>query len=326
MRVLVTGGAGFVGRRLCGALLGCGAEVVCVDPVLPGTGGLPPEQWPLFDPRDWRNFSFVAEDCRSFFARCAEPFELVFHLAALVGGRTVIEEQPLAVAEDLAVDAMYWRWAQAVRPGKTVYFSSSAAYPVRLQRPVGYRLLREDDISFADRLGMPDLTYGWAKLTGEYLARLAYERHGLRSVVYRPFSGFGEDQDLAYPVPAIVRRVLELRGRELTVWGSGRQMRDFIHIDDCVRGVLATMDLIDDASAVNLSTGRLTSFAELAGLILARAGRSAQVVAQSGRPEGVFARGGDTALQAELGFVPRISLAAGLDRMLGHLDPYRAAA
>ena len=55
---------------------------------------------------------------------------------------------------------------------------------------------------------MPDLTYGWAKLTHEYCALLAYEKHGIQSVSYRPFSGYGGDQDDSYPFPSICKRVL----------------------------------------------------------------------------------------------------------------------
>lgn len=326
MRALVSGGAGFVGRRVCGALLARGDEVICVDPIVPRTGGLEPSRWPLFDPRDYERFTFLAEDCRTYFARTQEPFDVVFHLAAMVGGRLMIDYEPLAVAEDLAVDAMYWRWAEAAKPGKTVYFSSSAAYPVHLQRPEGYRLLKEDDIDFAVTLGMPDMTYGWAKLTGEYLGRLAYERYGMKSVVYRPFSGFGEDQDLTYPFPAITKRILELNGPTISVWGSGRQMRDFVHIDDCVRCVLETMDRVDNGSAINISSGRLTSFVDLAQLILDRVGKPATITTQSDKPEGVFARGGDTSLQESFGFTPRIGLADGIDRMVGHLDRLRLAA
>ena len=208
---------------------------------------------------------------------------------------------------------------ELAKPAKTVYFSSSAAYPIGLQRADGYRLLREDDIDFGDSLGMPDMTYGWAKLTGEYLGRLAHSRYGLRSVVYRPFSGYGEDQDLTYPFPALTKRILELDGPTVTVWGSGRQMRDFVHIDDCVRCVLETMDRIDDGSALNISSGELTSFTQLAELMLQRIGKQARVTNLSDMPEGVFARGGDTTLQHGLGFAPRIPLAEGIDRVAAAL-------
>jgi nucleoside-diphosphate-sugar epimerase len=321
VRALVTGGAGFVGRHLCEALLKRGWEVVCVDPIVPRTGGLDPRVWPFILPLDFGSFTYVNQDCRQYFKEYpGEKFDYAFHLAAMVGGRLMIDHEPLAVAEDLAIDAMYWRWAETAKPTKTVTFSSSAAYPISLQRAEGYRLLKENDIDFNDNLGMPDMSYGWAKLTSEYVGRLAYTKYGLESVAYRPFSGYGEDQDMTYPFPSITKRIVDLTTDEIVVWGSGRQMRDFVHIEDCIRCVLGTMDKISDGSAINISSGEFTSFRALAELILSRVGKQARVVTQSDKPEGVFARGGDRETQIRLGFAPIVELGQGVDRVARFLS------
>jgi nucleoside-diphosphate-sugar epimerase len=318
-KILVTGGAGFVGRHVVRRLLEASDEVHAVDCVAKDTGGIEPARgWPLFEPRDFRNFHFYKEDCRTWFARVTDSdFDYAFHLAAMVGGRLMIENNPLAVADDLAIDASYWQWAKAAHPRKTLCFSSSAAYPISLQRPDHYVLLKEDMISFEDDIGMPDMTYGWAKLTCEYLAQLAYERHGLKSICYRPFSGYGEDQDDAYPFPSICKRAIAHRGaKELTVWGTGTQMRDFIHIEDCVDGILTTMDKIDDGGAVNLSTGIFTSFIEFAQLAADVLGYHPEVRGLSDKPAGVHARGGDTAKQKQLGFEYKIDFRSGVEAAL----------
>lgn len=322
-RILVTGGAGFVGRHFCKHFLQEGDEVHCVDSVVPLTGGIDPaEGWPLFDPRDFERFTFVKQDCRDYFADAKNAgFDHVFHLAAMVGGREMIENNPLAVAEDLSIDASFWQWARHAKVGKVICFSSSAAYPVKYQRAEGYRLLSEDMIEFVNDIGMPDMTYGWAKLTHEYLAQLAYQKHGIRSVTYRPFSGYGEDQDDAYPFPGICKRVLANKGAErIEVWGSGNQLRDFIHIDDCIRGVIETMGAVDDGSAINLSTGVLTSFKEFVRRAAAIAGYEPEVVGMSSKPEGVFARGGDVTLQRKLGFKHRIEFDEGIRRALDYFS------
>ncbi len=312
MRALVTGGAGFVGRHLCYALLERGYDVVCVDSIVPRTGGLRPSEWPLYDPTRYKGFTFVEQDCREYFLR-DEIFDEAYHLAAMVGGRLMIEYDPLAVAQDLAIDAEFFRWALRMKPKKSVFFSSSAAYPIELQTRDDHVLLREDMIDFQTKLGMPDLSYGWAKLTGEYLARLAHAHYDLDMVCYRPFSGYGEDQDMAYPFPGICRRALEYRGQDtLTVWGTGDQMRDFIHISDCVRFVLESMHSVQNGDAINLSTGRLTSFKEFAAIAAEAAGYNPAIVGLSDKPEGVFARGGDTTLQTKLGLVPSISFEEGV--------------
>jgi GDP-L-fucose synthase len=161
------------------------------------------------------------------------------------------------------------------------------------------------------------MSYGWAKLTHEYLAQLAFLKHGLKSVAYRPFSGYGEDQDDAYPFPSICKRAIQCVGQPvLTVWGTGEQMRDFIHIEDCVDGILKTMDQINDAGAVNLSTGILTSFRQFARTAAQICGYDPEVRGTSDKPAGVFARGGDTAKQRSLGFRATIDFRTGIEHAI----------
>jgi len=318
-KILITGAAGFVGRHFVRRFLEAGDEVHAVDSIVPDTGGIHPESgWPLFDPRGNENFHFYEEDCRDWFKTHGDTdFDYALHLAAMVGGRMMIENNPLAVAQDLSIDAEYWAWAVKTHPKKTICFSSSAAYPIKFQRVDGYRLLSEDMIEIGGDTGMPDMSYGWAKLTHEYLAKLAFEKHGLKSVSYRPFSGYGEDQDDNYPFPSICKRALAQRGQPvLTVWGTGDQMRDFIHIEDCVDGVLATMDKIENGDALNLSTGIYTSFKDFARVAAEVCGYTPEVKGTSNKPEGVFARGGDLTKQAAFGFRYKISFREGIERAI----------
>ena len=322
-KILITGGAGFVGRRFVQRFLDLGDEVYCVDSLTPLSGAIKPgDGWFSANPFDYENFNYFEEDCRSYFERVQDDdFDYSLHLAALVGGRLMIEENPLAVADDLSIDAAYWQWALNAKPKKTLCFSSSAAYPIKYQTFEDYVLLKEDMIDFNKDIGMPDMSYGWAKLTVEYLARLAYEKNGLKSVCYRPFSGYGEDQDDTYPFPGICKRALAHKGQpELSVWGTGDQMRDFIHVEDCVDGVFATMDNIENGDALNLSTGIYTSFKEFAAMAASACGYSPDIVGLSEKPEGVFARGGDVAKQKATGFSSRIKFETGITNTINYLE------
>ncbi len=318
-KILITGGAGFVGRRFVKRFLDSGDEVHCVDPIVPMTGGIDPKQgWPLYHPLDYQNLRFYKQDCRDFFNQTQDDdFDLCLHLAAIVGGRLMIENNPLAVAEDLAIDAAYWQWAIKTYPKKTICFSSSAAYPVKYQQEGNYVLLKEDMINLNQEIGIPDMTYGWAKLTCEYMALLANKKYGLKAVCYRPFSGYGEDQDDSYPFPSICKRAIANQDKSvLTVWGTGDQMRDFIHIEDCVAGVLKTMDQIDDGDAVNLSTGIFTSFKKLASTAANKCSYFPEIKGLTDKPSGVFARAGDITKQRKLGFTHTIDLDSGVEKAI----------
>jgi UDP-glucose 4-epimerase len=225
----------------------------------------------------------------------------------------------LHVGVDLAIDSLFFRWVttHTERVGRVLYASSSAAYPIALQGVQGAVALREDMLVPGDGvLGQPDMSYGWSKLTGEYLAHLAAKHYGVKVACVRPFSGYGEDQETCYPVAAIAQRVVQ-QENPVTVWGTGEQGRDFVHIDDCITAMLRASARITDGSAVNIGTGRLTTFLELAQLMVRLHGRHAAVVPQLGRPVGVQSRYADCTKQRELlDFVPRIDLETGMARVL----------
>lgn len=322
---LITGGAGFVGRHVCARLVKDGYHVTLVDNFYPGSGCVEPDQWmPHLRPQKDK-VKVVREDCRQFFRHYngySEKYDTVVHLAAIVGGRLVIENDPLAVGVDLSIDAEFFYWLSRLNyhPRRIHYFSSSAAYPVAYQRVQGHRALTEDMIHFdGEFIGQADLTYGWSKLTGEYLALLTHQKHGHHITCYRPFSGYGEDQDAAYPFPSILRRAVKGE-KPMTVWGSGKQMRDFIYIEDCVDGMLSIADKTGDGTGVNLSSGiphSFNTFAEKAWEAAQGSREGLEVVNTASKPEGVFARYGSTALQERLGFHFRHTLDEGIRRCLG---------
>ena len=310
-RALVTGGCGFVGRHFSSWLLDHDYEVTIVDDL---SSGLPIEKWPRFlKPESNAKLRVHYVDFRDYAKESAADFDLVVHLAAVVGGRLVIDGDPLRVATDLAIDATLFNWLTRCRTkAKVLYFSSSAAYPICEQTESRNHALAEDLIDFDKPMGVPDMTYGWAKLTGEFLARHATASYGLDVVIYRPFSGYGEDQDFAYPFPSIIRRV----GRHespITVWGSGRQLRDFIHIDDIVEAVFASAWHIQPGDALNLGSGVGTCFADLTRVASRVIGHDAEIVNDATKPEGVFARVGDCKRMFQY-HRPIVSLDAGIAR------------
>jgi UDP-glucose 4-epimerase len=286
------------------------------------SSGLPLGDWPRFfgQVACSPHLSFHQSDVRGYMSKADPDFDLIVHLAAVVGGRLTIDGDPLRVATDLAIDADFFNWI--VRGGherkQVVYFSSSAAYPVDRQAELGGVSLGEWMVDLrSGRIGKPDMTYGWAKLTGAYLALHAMERYGLQVAIYRPFSGYGEDQDPTYPFTAILQRALN-RECPLVVWGSGQQVRDFIHIEDIVDAVLATHEGLTAETPLNLGSGIGTSMLELAHKAQDAVGYDAVIVADTSKPEGVVHRVCDsTELLSR--FSPTIDLDEGIARTLDYL-------
>jgi len=220
------------------------------------------------------------------------------------------------VAIDLALDALCFNWAVKEKPERLLYASSSAAYPVDLQGKDGAVALKESDIQFGGRLGQPDMTYGWSKLTGEYLARIAHQHYGLHTACVRPFSGYGEEQDLSYPVPSIALRAAK-RENPLTVWGSGLQGRDFVHIEDCIEAMLRTLAKVKDGGAINIGSGQLINFREVARLFARLEGYEAEIKPLEDKPVGVHSRYADiTHMKKTLDWQPTISVEEGFRRVL----------
>lgn len=312
-QALVTGGAGFVGRHMVDALLTRGYDVITVDihAMKKRDEDMRQSHW-----------HFI-EDVRTWFRKDTTKYDLVVHLAAIVGGRAQIEGDPLSIAVDLEIDAQFFAWCVRTRQKRVVYYSSSAAYPIDLQtegvlwhavdsgRPAR---LHESDIDL-NEIATPDLTYGWAKLTGEMLAQYA-EKKDVRVHVYRPFSGYGEDQDLTYPFPSFIERAYQ-RQYPFVVWGHGKQIRDFIHIDDVVEATLRGVE-VDIEGPTNLCTGRETSFDALATMCMTAAayGPYGRLITHKGdAPMGVAYRVGDPEKMLSF-FTPTIKLEEGIERAL----------
>lgn len=249
------------------------------------------------------------KDCRDFFKINKEQFDLVIHLAAIVGGRETIEGNPIAVATDLSIDAEMFNWAVNTKQPKVVYFSSSAAYPIGKQE-TAYQL-SESDINLQD-IKNPDMTYGWAKLTGEMLAEYA-RKQGVSVYVFRPFSGYGEDQDLTYPFPSFIKRIKD-KVPEFEIWGTGTQVRDFIHIDDICAAVMKAVEL-DIQEPINLGSGVGTSFIELANQMMDISGHHVPIKTDETKPVGVMYRVSDNRKMLNF-YQPKISLEEGIKRCL----------
>lgn len=309
MNILITGAAGFMGRHFARHHVYLDHHVVAVDDF-----SSPYADWPS----DLGHIT--VEDAAEFVSRriIHATYDIVYWFAAPVGGREKIEGDPLFNADSLRLDTALFRWAVRTKPKVIVYPSSSAVYGVRAQQADRWAFLDEGffDPSDKDSWPVPDEMYGFTKLAGEVLAWKA-ARYGVNTLCIRPFSGYGEDQSLEYPVPSIVSRVRD-KEDPLIVWGPGTQTRDFIHIDDVVGATIARLKGgIEGHVAMNIGWGFPLSFNELAKMAAALNGYEPKIVNMPDKPFGVMHRVCDPKQMSLYYPEPKVPLLTGLARMLG---------
>ncbi len=334
---LVTGGCGFLGRHFVHFLATKGTKVLVYDDL---SSGIVYEEWPEFlkDPKVEENVTFVYKDVLPFLMeRWAEKnFDIAIHLAAQVGGREAIEGKPAMAVYSMTLDNEFLRWCARNKPTKIVYMSSSASYPIRWQNaavlstnPNALSMksafappLTEDHFNLDKNpndiiIGMPDKLYGWSKVSGEVVAKEFSDTYGLSILCPRPFSGYGEDQDMHYPFPSILKRVLD--GEDpIVVWGSGTQKRDFIHVDDLIQAIFNILPHIDTYTSVNIGSGTPTSFLELIEMVKTILHSTASVKPLPDKPTGVHERYCDNSYMLKY-YKPQVSLEEGIKRTLEFL-------
>jgi len=317
---LVTGGCGFVGRHLVKRLLKREDTIWIIDDL---STGKEPSLW--LSKEEMRQINFIHDDLlycleKEMKSPTFPEFDEVYHLASIVGGRALIDGDPLLVAKDLAIDSVFFTWLtrKASRVNSVLYASSSAAYPIYQQTNVNITKLTENMIKFDKTLYVPDMTYGWSKLTGEYLASLAHKVYGKHVVCVRPFSGYGEDQDLTYPIPSLALRVKN-HDNPIEVWGDGEQSRDFVYIEDCITAMMLAINATSGES-YNISSGVLTSFNEIIKYLCELEGHKGKIKHLLDKPVGVKNRYGDSSkLYKDTGWVPEYFLKEGLQIVLNHI-------
>lgn len=297
-RVVVTGGAGFIGSSLVRALEREGARITAIDNLVNGTrenladcGG--DVALRIADVRD----SDAMRDALG-------GADVVFHLACL-GVRHSIHSPHENHDVNATATLRLLEAAKERGVGRFVYVSSSEVYGTARYAPMG-----EDHPTF------PMTVYGAAKLAGECYTRAYHRTYGCDTVVVRPFNAYGprshHEGDSGEVIPKFVLRALA--GRELVVFGDGTQTRDFTFVDDTARGILlAGFAAGAEGETLNIGNGREITVNELATAVLRVTDSSASVVHRDARPGDVLRLCADTTrARGLLGFAPTTSLADGL--------------
>jgi len=309
-KVLVTGGASFIGSHLVDALLARGASVRVVDNLSSGR---------LDNIRahvDAGRVEFIAADLSdpAIAEETVRGVQVVFHLAADHGGRGYVDLHQVACATNLVLDGVVFAACLKAGVEKVVYASSGCVYPNHIQTDPGQILYLTEEM-----VGPPydaDNLYGWAKLMAEMTLRAYYTEKGMKSACCRYFTVYGDRGHENHAVIAMIARAF-VRENPYVVWGTGEQIRNWTHVSDIVSGTIAAAERIDDGTAVNLGTMERTRVIDAAREVLRYTKHDATIELHPEMPTGPLNRVADNARARKLlGWEPKVMFMDGLHRTI----------
>jgi nucleoside-diphosphate-sugar epimerase len=310
-RVLVTGGASFISSHLIDLLVAKGTRAIRVVDDL-SSGKLENIQAHV----DAGVVDFRRQDLLQpgVAQQAVEGIDVVFHLAAIHGGRGYVDLHQALCAQNLAMDGMLVKAAHEAGVGKFVFASSGCVYPNFLQSDVSQELYLTEEM-----VGPPydaDNMYGWAKLMTELTLKSYFKDFGLRSASCRFFTVYGERGVENHAVIAMIARAF-VRQDPFEVWGDGTQVRNWTYVGDIVSGMVAAAETIDDATAVNLGTEERTRVIDAVREVLRYTGHAADIKLLPHMPTGPLNRVASNRLARELlGWEPQMKFMDGLHRTI----------
>lgn len=308
-KVLVTGGAGFIGSRVVEKLTERGAKVSILDNFQSG------KENNLFQAKD--SMGIIKGDCRNdqdAFGACKNK-NIVMNLAARVEGiefnRT---HQATMMSENLLIAAVMIEAARKANVERFLVVSSACVYPRACSVPT------PESEGFLDEPEPANGGYGWAKRMGEKLGEYYAQQFGMKVGIVRPYNCYGPrdhfDPEPTHVVPALIKRVFNGEN-PVKVWGTGKQTRAFLHVDDLAEGMILGIEKYPVPDPINLGTDEEISIKGLVEKIIKLSGKDLKIQFDTTKPDGSMRRNSDnTKAREKIGFIAKTSLDAGLRRTI----------
>ncbi|MFN2337970.1 MAG: GDP-L-fucose synthase family protein [Gammaproteobacteria bacterium] len=249
---------------------------------------------------------------RDFFA--AHKPDYVFLAAAKVGGILANDTYPAEflydnlMMEANVIDAAYRNGVQ-----KLLFLGSTCIYPRMAPQPL------KEEYLLTGPLESTNEWYAVAKIAGIKLCQAYQRQYGARFISAMPTNLYGPgdnfDLEKSHVMPALIRKFHEAKvsgASTVTVWGSGKPLREFLHVDDCAAACLFLMEQYEGNEIVNIGFGSDVSIADLAALVKQAVGYEGEIVYDSSKPDGTPRKLVDTGRIMALGWKPRIGLEEGI--------------
>lgn len=322
-KILVTGGASFIGSHLVDTLLKKGAEVLVADDF--SSGRLSNLDYPFISKSsnkwEYQKLAVCKGDLkdRSFTSQMVKDVDIVFHLAALHGGRGYIDLHPAECCSNMILDQMVFEESYKAGVERVCFASSACVYPSYLQEQSGsnYLLKEADADPFVRDKAFADLEYGWAKFMGEMALKAYHKEYGLKTAAVRIFTAYGPRENETHAIVALIAKAF-IKMDPYVIWGSGEQDRNFTYVQDIVDALVLASENIEDGSTVNAGRSDRLTINQAADLVFDLVGWHPRKVQRDlTRPQGVTSRAADvTKAEKVLGWSPKVSYEKGFQKTI----------
>tara|TARA_B100000787_G_C16181455_1_gene292081 strand:+ start:944 stop:1894 length:951 start_codon:yes stop_codon:yes gene_type:complete len=265
-----------------------------------------------------KNFHQV--DLRDFenCLKVTSKMDIVVHLADVVAGiNYVFSNESSLYRSNILINTNTLQACVTNKVKKYIYAGTACSYPKSKQSIINPPPFLEEDVYPAE----PESAYGWSKLMGEYEAELAHNSGVIDIEILRLHNVYGSpaelDPSMSQVIPALCRKAIEQKNLELLVWGSGKQKRAFVHVDDVVDGFVKAISKTSKFNgAIQLGPDYSTSIAEIAKRIVSLSGKNISIKFDKSKPEGDFDRmANNSKAKKFLNWSPLITLDEGLKKV-----------
>ena len=290
-KVLVTGGAGFIGSSLVKRLVLEGARVQVIDNLWRGNlnNFINKDGSSIIDLDNDFHLADLTES-----ANCIELIRdvgWVFHLADIVGGvQFAFSNESFVFRQNILINTNVLSACITNNIPNYIYVGTACSYPRHLQMGSGIVPLREDQTYPAE----PESSYGWSKLMGEYEAELAQKSGKINVGLLRFHNVYGPgapyEGDGAQVLPSLIRKAAKYPKEQFIVWGSGNQYRDFVYIDDIVNALILAGQHGMNKGLIQIGSEKATTVREAAELIVRISGKLIDFGYDESKPEGDHGR------------------------------------